>query len=236
MSHTPSVTALSRIAGFDPRRLPFERDDAQLPAVQQSALRVDALRQRFAQSRPWQPEITLEHRWIERQADPRQAAVLVPIVAHDAPTVLLTQRSAQLKSHSGQIAFPGGKVDDSDPSVEAAALREAQEEVGLAPEQVTVLGALPTYTTGTGFVITPVVGLVQPDSPLRLNAGEVDDAFEVPLAFLMNPAHHLRQHVDWEGARRGWLSMPYRDEQGRERFIWGATAGMLRNLYRFLAA
>jgi hypothetical protein len=101
-----------------------------------------------------------------------------------------------------------------------------------------LLGQLPTYTTGTSFVVTPVVGLVLPGFALSLNPGEVADAFEVPLAFLMNPAHHHRHAVQWDGARREWFSMPYTDPHGTggERFIWGATAGMLRNFYRFLVA
>jgi len=128
--------------------------------------------------------------------------------------------------------------------VQAAALREAHEEVGLLPERVQVIGELPIYVTGTSFLVTPVVGLVQPGFSLNPNPGEVADVFEVPLAFLMNPAHHRRHTLDWQGGRRDWFSMPYTEHrlngQGQieavERFIWGATAGMLRNFYRFLLA
>ena len=115
----------------------------------------------------------------------------------------------------------------------ATALREAQEEIGLHPDHVEVIGTLPIYTTGSAYIVTPVVALVQPDAPLVPNADEVADVFEVPLAFLMDPANHRHHAVDWQGATRQWLSMPYRDAN-RERFIWGATAGMLRNFYRFL--
>ncbi|NBP46347.1 MAG: CoA pyrophosphatase, partial [Betaproteobacteria bacterium] len=138
-------------------------------------------------------------------------------------------------THSGQVAFPGGKVDDSDDSVLNTALREAQEEVGLDPRHVEVLGTLSEYITGTAFIVTPVVALIEPGHDIVPNPHEVDEVFEVPLAFLMNPAHHRRHAFEAEGVRREWFSMPY-DDRGRERFIWGATAGMLRNLYRFLSA
>ena len=115
------------------------------------------------------------------------------------------------------------------------AQREAFEEVGLAPDFVEVLGLLPIYTTGSAFIVTPVVALVRPGFELRPNAHEVSDVFEVPLAFLMNPANHRHHQVVWQGVQRQWLSMPYHDGL-QERFIWGATAGMLRNFYRFLSA
>jgi 8-oxo-dGTP pyrophosphatase MutT (NUDIX family) len=161
-----------------------------------------------------------------------------------SPTVLLTRRAAHMKTHSGQIAFPGGKVDPEDANMQATALREAEEEVGLAARHVQVIGELPIYITGTSFWVTPVIGLVSPDFELRLNTDEVADVFEVPLSFLMNPANHRRHAFDWQGARRQWFSMPYEERrtapngqvQTVEHFIWGATAGMLRNFYRFLAA
>jgi 8-oxo-dGTP pyrophosphatase MutT (NUDIX family) len=173
--------------------------------------------------------------FIRNASGTSNASVLVPIVMRDQPTVLLTERTTHLSTHSGQVAFPGGKRDESDADAVFTALREAHEEVGLEHRFVEVLGELPTYTTGSQFVITPVVALVRPDHGLTLNAYEVADAFEVPLAFLMNPTHHRRHVLEWEGLRREWFSMPYMD--GRtERFVWGATAAMLRNLYRFLAA
>jgi len=163
------------------------------------------------------------------------AAVLLPIVLRPEPTVLLTLRAQHLSTHSGQIAFPGGKVDDTDADAVAAALREAQEEIGLGAHFVEVLGQLPIYVTGSAFHVTPVVALISPDMVLRPNPFEVADVFEVPLAYLMNPAHHRHHRVDWQGVQREWLSMPYQDAT-TERFIWGATAGMLRNFYRFLQA
>ncbi|MBD8049241.1 CoA pyrophosphatase [Limnohabitans radicicola] len=238
--------AVSSPLSFDPRQVPVSRVDDDLPRVPHAHLRPEALRQRFASPPDWSPEVVREPRFGERA--PAQAAVLIPIVLRDAgaggPTILLTLRTAHLSTHSGQIAFPGGKVDAEDPSVQAAALREAHEEVGLSPERVQVIGELPIYVTGTSFLVTPVVGLVEPNFTLNPNPGEVADVFEVPLAFLMNPAHHRRHTVDWQSGRREWFSMPYTEHrlngQGLiepvERFIWGATAGMLRNFYRFLLA
>lgn len=220
--------------------MPVLAHDHHLPAVPAERLQAAALRERFAAPPRWQPEVVREPKFLDRP--PASAAVLVPLVARAAGlAVLLTQRTAHLPTHAGQIAFPGGKVDASDASVQAAALREAHEEVGLEPVHVEVIGELPIYTTGTGFHITPVVALVHPPFALQPNPGEVDAVFEVPLAFLMNPAHHRRHAFDWQGRQRQWFSMPYEEPMGTgegsvERFIWGATAGMLRNLYRFLLA
>ncbi|MDB5898568.1 MAG: hypothetical protein JWP41_2170, partial [Ramlibacter sp.] len=151
------------------------------------------------------------------------------------PTVLLTERTTHLSTHSGQIAFPGGRRDATDTDAAHTALREAHEEIGLEAAWVEVLGQMGPYTTGSGFIVTPVIALVRPEAPLALNPYEVADAFEVPLAFLMNPAHHRRHVIDTQGVRRDWFSMPYMDGD-HERFIWGVTAAILRNFYRFLAA
>jgi len=156
----------------------------------------------------------------------RPAAVLVPIVARAEPMVLLTQRTAHLKDHAGQISFPGGKIDAADPSPAAAALREAEEEIGLAPRLVEPVGYLDLYMTTLGFRIVPTIARVTPDFRLRLNREEVDDAFEVPLAFLMAPDNHKLHSRDWNGMTRTFYAMPF-----GERYIWGATAGILRNLY-----
>ena len=165
------------------------------------------------------------------------AAVLVPIVMRREPTILLTERTAHLSTHSGQIAFPGGKSDADDADAAATALREAQEEVGLERGYVSVLGTLPVYVTGTSFLVTPVVALVEPGFSLRPNVNEVADVFEVPLHFLMNPANHRRHEIEIDGLARHWFSMAYSEPgRGSPRFIWGATAGMLRNFYRFLVA
>ena len=218
---------------FDPRQVPVIGVDGHLPMVERQHLQAHALRQRFATPPTWQPELLAERAFMERP--PAQAAVLIAIVMRSQPTVLLTLRTTQLSTHSGQIAFPGGRVDATDADVIAAALREAQEEVGLSPHLVDVLGQLPVYVTGSAFQVTPVVALVMPGFSLLPNPHEVADVFEVPLEFLMNPAHHRHHRVHWQGVWREWLSMPYQDAS-TERFIWGATAGMLRNLYRFLRA
>ncbi len=162
--------------------------------------------------------------------NPVAAAVLVPIVMRQSGlTMLLTQRTADLASHAGQVAFPGGKVDAGDAGPLAAALREAEEEIGLARTFVEPLGYLDLYTTGTGFSVAPAVALVSEGFSLTINPGEVADAFEVPLAFLMDPANHQRQSREWKGKLRHFYAMPF-----GERYIWGATAGMIRNLYEKL--
>ena len=218
---------------FDPRTVPVIANDDHMPPVAAEHWQLSALKARFANGPVWSPEFRAEPQFSARA--PVHAAVLVPLVMREQTTVLLTERTAHLSSHSGQIAFPGGKLDPGDADATAAALREAQEEIGLDARYVQVLGTLPTYTTGSAYIVTPVVALVHPGFMLTPNPDEVADVFEVPLAFLMNPANHRRHRVEWSGAQREWLSMPYPDPPG-ERFIWGATAGMLRNLYRFLSA
>lgn len=224
---------LSSLPGFDPRSVPVTGVDTHLPAVPTVHLQPKALRQRFAIPRDWQPELVAEPRFTNRSLSP--ASVLLAIVPREQPMVLLTQRTIHLSAHSGQIAFPGGKQDSADADLTMTALREAQEEIGLRPEFVQVLGTLPVYQTGSAYIVTPVVAILHDGFTVERNADEVDDIFEVPLAFLMDPANHRRHAVDWDGGRREWLSMPYQDGS-IERFIWGATAGMLRNFYRFLSA
>jgi 8-oxo-dGTP pyrophosphatase MutT (NUDIX family) len=159
------------------------------------------------------------------------ASVLVPIVLREAePTVLFTRRTVHLKNHSGQISFPGGRAEPDDPSPEHTALRETFEEIGLAAERVELLGRLGDYHTRTGYRIAPVVGLVMPPFELSPDRGEVDEVFEVPLAFLLDPANHQRQSREWQGELRWFFAM---EHDGHT--IWGATAGMLVNLHRFLA-
>jgi 8-oxo-dGTP pyrophosphatase MutT (NUDIX family) len=215
-----------------------------MPAVPRAYLMPEALKARFQKPPDWEPEVVQERAFTTRA--PAQAAVLVPIVLRGSDfsesSVLLTQRADHMSTHSGQIAFPGGKVDAQDANHQVAALREAQEEVGLHPRHVQIIGQLPVYITGSAFWVTPVVALVSPDLEVHANPEEVQDVFEVPLAFLMNPAHHRRHIFEWQGAQREWFSMPYQhsriDAHGQteqvERFIWGATAAMLRNLYRML--
>jgi 8-oxo-dGTP pyrophosphatase MutT (NUDIX family) len=230
---TLATTPLSQLPNFDPRTVPVIGIDTHLPAVDARALAPDALRERFLAPPAWEPEVWNERKFSQRE--PALASVLVPIVMREKPTVLLTERTTHLSTHSGQVAFPGGKRDDTDTDETHTALREAHEEIGLEPEFIEVIGRMPIYTTGSQFIITPVVALVDPRHHLKLNAFEVADAFEVPLEFLMNPAHHRRHAVEFGGIRREWFSMPYMDGTA-ERFVWGATAAMLRNFYRFLSA
>ncbi len=225
--------ALSKLPNFDPRKVAVAGIDSHLAAVPLDQLRPDALRQRFLRPPKWTPELLTEIKYADRPM--LHASVLVPIVMREHPMVLLTLRTAHLSTHSGQIAFPGGKADADDANAAATALREAQEEVGLDPGFVQVLGNLSDYLTGSSFIITPVVALVQPDFTITPNHHEVADVFEVPLQFLMNPSNHQRHVFEADGMRREWFSMPYQDRDD-QRFIWGATAGMLRNFYRFLVA
>jgi 8-oxo-dGTP pyrophosphatase MutT (NUDIX family) len=168
---------------------------------------------------------------IAREQPVRPAAVLIGIVEREEPMVLLTQRSADLNEHAGQIAFPGGKIDATDKSPLDAALREAEEEVGLDRCYVDPIGYLDLYGTGFGFRILPTVARVRPGFTLTINRSEVVDAFEVPLAFLMNPANHQVHSKEFRGMERSYYAMPY-----AERYIWGATAGMLRVLYERICA
>jgi 8-oxo-dGTP pyrophosphatase MutT (NUDIX family) len=159
------------------------------------------------------------------------ASVLVPIVAHPGGlTVLFTKRTVHLKAHSGQVSFPGGRAEPSDPTPEFTALRESEEEIGLAAEKIEILARLPDYITRTGFQVTPVVGLLTPPLELVPDPREVEDVFEVPLGFLLDPANHLRQSREINGRTVGYYEMRF-----GERVIWGATAGMIVNLYRQLA-
>ncbi len=156
----------------------------------------------------------------------RQAAVLFPIVLHDRPTVLLTERSADLPSHAGQIAFPGGKVEPHDHDELETALRETREEIGLEARWIEPLGYLDNYRTGTNFNIVPVVALITPGFTLEIDTREVADVFEVPLDFLLDPANHELHQREWRGRLRTYYAMPYGDH-----YIWGATAGMIRNFH-----
>jgi len=229
------TTPVPRIT--NPELIPVAGVDDHLPPVPAERLHPQPLRQRFASAPAWQPELSGDGARFNPQGPTAQASVLVPLVMRDdALQVLLTRRTAHLRSHAGQISFPGGKMEPQDADVVATALRETEEEVGLARHHVEVLGHLPAYTTVTGFVVTPVVGLVAPGFQLQIDSGEVDEAFEVPLPFLMTPAHHRRHRWDAGGGiTRQFLSMPWQGAGGQQYFIWGATAAMLRNLYGFLA-
>ena len=229
----PPFVSLAHIPDFSPHDVEVLGTDGHLPAVPLHALSEESLRHRFA--RPAPGEVAAFHEPLWNDAPPKPASVLLGLVMRAQPSVLLTLRTAHLSSHSGQVALPGGRQDAQDADEIATALREAQEEVGLHPDFVSVLGCLPVYVTGTGYRVTPVVALLSPAMQLAANPQEVADVFEVPLAHLMDPANHRRHAVQWRGVTREWFSMPYDTEQ-RQRLIWGATAGILRHLYQFLSA
>jgi 8-oxo-dGTP pyrophosphatase MutT (NUDIX family) len=216
---------------FDPALLPIDSHGGESAL---DATRLDAawLRARFAQPPEWQPDPVDEAQLLH----PRMtaASVLIPLVLRpEGLTMLLTQRTAHLTDHAGQISFPGGRAEDYDASATETALRETEEEIGLRRDHIEIIGTLPDYVTGTGYKVTPVVALVTPPFELTPDDNEVAEIFEVPLLFLMDGANHQRLSFEMpEGAgRRTFYAMPY------ERFfIWGATAGMLRNLFHFLRA
>jgi 8-oxo-dGTP pyrophosphatase MutT (NUDIX family) len=226
---------------LDPRAVPVAGHDGHLPAVPVARLQPHALRQRFASPPMWEPEKRGDGGLFPGY-ERAEAAVLVPLIERaEGLSVLLTQRTAHLRAHAGHIAFPGGRADPGDADAADTALRETEEEVGLPRAHIEVIGQLPVYRTVTFFDVTPVVGLVRPDFVLTLDAFEVAEAFEVPLAFLMSPANHQRHVFEATGQRREFLSMPWPrprpDAAGHgDYFIWGATAAMLRNFYRFLMA
>ena len=163
---------------------------------------------------------------IAREKSLRPAAVLIPVVEREMPTVLLTTRAAHLNEHAGQISFPGGKIEPTDSSPLDAALREADEEIGLKRSFIDPIGYLDVYATGFGFRIMPVLARVKPGFELTVSQDEVDDVFEVPLAFLMDPVNHKLGTKEFRGMQRSFYEMPF-----EQRYIWGATAGMLRALY-----
>jgi 8-oxo-dGTP pyrophosphatase MutT (NUDIX family) len=234
------VGTLTRPTIRDPRAVPLVGDDAHLPRLDEGILTAKALASRLSPwPTAWEPEFRGDGSSFTDRT-PAQAAVLVGLVVHadDDVRVLLTQRPMHLRDHAGQVSFPGGRCEPEDADAAATALREAHEEVGLDPARVQVLGSLPTYTTVTRFEVTPVLGLIDAPPTYRIDPTEVAAAFEVPLLYLMDPARHRRHRYDWDGRQHHFLSMPWRDPQPPhiERFIWGATAAMLRNLYRLLGA
>ena len=227
--------------GFNPRSVPIAQRCDDQARVAEHLFDANVLRQHFASPPPWTPEITDENRYVlasniiaQREAEGliTEAAILLPLVMQpNGLNVLLTQRTEHLHDHAGQISFPGGRKDHADESIITTALRESEEEIGLSSDHIDVIGTMPEYLTVSGYRVTPVVALVEPPRAYRPDPFEVADVFEVPLPFLMNPANHeIRVWHSDEGSRR-FYAIPYAD-----RFIWGATAGMLRNLYHLLKA
>ena len=238
---TPEDNAINVAAppGFDAQAIPIHQVCTGDKKVATEFLEPAGLRARLQSPPEWQPEITDENRHViasdiiaKRQAAGKvtRAAVLIPLLLkEDGLSVLLTQRTNHLRDHAGQISFPGGRMDPGDQSPNDTALRESQEEIGLDPGRVEIIGHLPQYLTVSGYSVTPVVGLVQAQAEYVLDEFEVADVFDVPLSFLLDPANHqVRLWQSEQGGRR-FYSMPYEN-----RFIWGATAGMLRNLYHLL--
>jgi 8-oxo-dGTP pyrophosphatase MutT (NUDIX family) len=216
---------------IDPKRLPVDAIAGE-PALPAERLEVAWLRERLAHPPSWEPELPDDMR--QRFPTLRRAAVLVPLVRRpDGLTVLLTQRTEHLSNHAGQVSFPGGRAEEVDSSPIETALRETEEEIGLTRRHVEIIGVLPDHVTASAYIVTPVVGLVTPPFDLTAESNEVADIFEVPLRFLMDGMNHQIMSFDLpDGAgRRSFYAMPY------ERFfIWGATAGMLRNLFHLLRA
>ena len=195
----------------------------------------EAIARRLAASPPLEQLMTaddLEKQLANAKLPLRPAAVLILVVNHaDAPSVVFTQRTAHLADHAGQISFPGGRCDEEDCTPERTALREAEEEIGVAPGRVEILGRMPEYRTVTGFSVTPVVGWAEPPLEYHPDPHEVETVFEVPLQFLLDPANHHLESAFFKGRMRNYWAVPY-----GERFIWGATAGMLITFQRILAA
>ena len=225
--------------GFDAQAIPIHEVCDHQDRIPADSLKPEALRARLQSQPNWEPEITDENRHViaadiiaRRQAAGKvtRAAVLIPLLLREEGlSVLLTQRTEHLRDHAGQISFPGGRMDAEDSSPDDTALRESEEEIGLDRERVEIIGHLPEYLTVSGYSVTPVVGLVKAQAEYVLDEFEVADVFEVPLSFLVDPANHqIRLWQSEQGSRR-FYSMPYQN-----RFIWGATAGMLRNLYHLL--
>lgn len=218
---------------FDPQIIPVDSVAGET-ALQPDQLTIDWLRARFANPPHWLPETTEEHRLRQKMTAPMPASVLIPIVVRKhGLTLLFTQRTAHLTDHGGQVSFPGGRAEAADTSPIETALRETEEEVGLDRRHVEVIGTLPDYFTGTRYRITPVVAIVQPPFDLCADPSEVAEIFEVPLSFLMDGMNHQRRTAELPRGvgRRTFYAMPY-----DRFFIWGATAGMLRNMFHFLRA
>lgn len=218
---------------FDPEMAPVASIAGEL-AVPSEHLATQWLRERFASPPLWHPEIMHEYDAQSQRLTLRPASVLIPLVARkEGMTLLLTQRNAHLHDHAGQISFPGGRAEEVDASAIETALRETEEETGIHRSHLDVLGTLPNYSTITGYLVTPVVSIVTPPFDLHADPFEVAQIFEVPLSFLMDGAHHQRRTAELPSGlgSRTFYAMPY-----EQFFIWGATAGMLRNLFHFLRA
>jgi len=221
-------------------KLPFDLSSAVVEsiggeaAIHPERLAPDWIRSRFAKPPEWQPEISFENRLRTAINPPIPASVLIPIIVREhGLSLLLTRRTEHLTEHAGQVSFPGGRTEENDASSIETALRETEEEIGLDRQHINVIGTLPEYITATGFRVTPVVSIVQPPFDLEPDPCEVAEVFEVPLSFLMDGMNHQRIIAEFPRGmeRRSFYAIPY-----EQYFIWGATAGILRNLFHFLRA
>lgn len=218
---------------FDPSTMVLEYTGSE-GVVQSERLAVEWIRARFIEPPAWEPEMRADSRTAVTIERTLPASVLIPIVEREAgATMLLTRRTDHLHDHPGQISFPGGRADEGDATAIETALREAEEEISLNRRHIDVIGSLPEYVTASGYRVTPVVSIVHPPFRVQADPFEVAEVFEVPLAFLMNAANHRRLTADFplSWGRRSFYAIPY-----EQYFIWGATAGMLRNLFHFLRA
>lgn len=218
---------------FDPASMVLDYTGGEA-ALQTERLSVDWIRSRFAEPPEWRPEVRSDSRTPAIVREPAPASVLVPLVVRDEGTaMLLTRRTEHLHDHPGQVSFPGGRTEEGDASAVETALREAEEEIGLHRRHVDVIGELPEYVTASNYRVTPVVSIIHPPFDVKPDPFEVAEVFEVPLAFLMNGVNHRRYTAEFSRGwgKRSFYAIPYGDY-----FIWGATAGMLRNLFHFLRA
>ena len=235
MSYQMSNPDRDRVAGFDPQIQPV-LPCTPLPALPPECLQLDYIRQAFQQPVDWQVEPLFAQAFAlsgDVYAQARQAAVLMPLVQRASGLqVLFTRRAAHLHHHAGQISFPGGRIESFDHGPVAAALRETHEEIGVDAQFVQVIGTQPTLLTTTRFLMTPVIGELLPGFQVRADAAEVAEVFEVPLAVLLDPAHHVLHRMESSlGHGRCYFAIPWKSH-----FIWGATAILIRNFYHFLAA
>jgi len=218
---------------FDPLSAVVESIGGE-PALHPERLASDWIRSRFANPPEWQPEVRNEKRLHTAFDPPTPASVLIPIVVRERGlSMLLTRRTDHLHDHPGQVSFPGGRAEAFDACAIETALRETEEEIGLHRHLVDVIGTLPVYTTATGYRVTPIVSIIQPPFDLEPDPYEVAEVFEVPLSFLMDGMNHQRIVAEFPRGmeKRSFYAIPY-----EQYFIWGATAGMLRNLFHFLRA
>ncbi len=240
-NHTPEPAPVliarsnARTAIGDPQQALVLGYDTAWPAIPSAQLSVTMIARAMKNAAQVKPATVGDgNRFAGRSI--RAASVLIPVVQRDGELfVLLTQRSSELRDHAGQIAFAGGGADDTDANPWATAQREAMEEIGLEAKYLTLLGQLAVYTTVTAYAVTPCVAVMNDQAELKINTHEVAHTFEVPLSFLMNPSHHQQRCVQTPVGERTFYAIPCQDSTGEPRFIWGATAGILRNLYRVLA-